>query len=157
MPYDWLIDSAYILYCTATKYLPSALQSATLKAIPIYPEPSMSAAVTLYHNPRCSKSRAALAMLQLRGLKAHIVNYLDTPPSQSDIRQLLDQLNADSPRQMMRCNDALYAELNLAEASDEALIAAMAAHPALIERPIAVVGNRAAVGRPLENIEALLP
>jgi arsenate reductase len=58
---------------------------------------------------------------------------------------------------MMRCNDALYAELNLAEASDEALIAAMAAHPALIERPIAVVGNRAAVGRPLENIEALLP
>jgi arsenate reductase len=63
----------------------------------------MSAAVTLYHNPRCSKSRAALAMLQLRGLKAHIVNYLDTPPSQSDIRQLLDQLNADSPP----TNDAL--------------------------------------------------
>ena len=58
---------------------------------------------------------------------------------------------------MMRCNDALYAELNLADAGDEALIAAMAAHPALIERPIAVVGNRAAVGRPLDNIEALLP
>ena len=76
-----------------------------------------------------------------------------------DTREVVDiaQLNADSPRQMMRFNDALYAELNLTEASDEALIAAMAAHPALIERPIAVVGNRAAVGRPLENIEALLP
>ena len=133
------------------------MQSATLKAILLYWEPAMKAAVTLYHNPRCSKSRAALAMLQLRGLKTHIVNYLDTPPSANDIRQLVGQLNADSPRQMMRCNDALYAELNLADAGDEALIAAMAAHPALIERPIAVVGNRAAVGRPLDNIEALLP
>ena len=100
MPYDWLIDSAYILYCTATKYLPTAMQSATLKAILFYWEPAMKAAVTLYHNPRCSKSRAALAMLQLRGLKTHIVNYLDTPPSANDIRQLVGQLNADSPRQM---------------------------------------------------------
>ena len=119
----------------------------------------MPETVILYHNNRCSKSRAALSLLQLRGLKTKVVHYLDTPPDADELKQLYRRLKLDSPRGMMRTKDALYRELALDNPalSDEALIAAMAAHPALIERPIAVVGNRAAVGRPLENIEALLP
>lgn len=116
----------------------------------------MIEAVILYHNPRCSKSRAALALLQVRDVDTKVIDYQANPPTSADIHTLLRQLNASSPRTMMRTNEPLYAKLGLANADDDALIAAMAAHPELIERPIAVVGDQAAIGRPLSNIEALL-
>ena len=116
----------------------------------------MSKTAILYHNPRCSKSRAALTLLQLRDIKTQIIDYQANPPSTDTLRTLVRQLGIGSPRAMMRTKEALYAELNLDQADDEALIAAMAAHPKLIERPIAVIGDKAAIGRPLENIEALL-
>ena len=110
----------------------------------------MPETVILYHNNRCSKSRAALSLLQLRGLKTKVVHYLDTPPDADELKQLYRRLKLDSPRGMMRTKDALYRELALDNPalSDEALIAAMAEPPALIERPIAVFGQQAAIGRP---------
>ncbi|MCS4534601.1 arsenate reductase (glutaredoxin) [Neisseria montereyensis] len=118
----------------------------------------MSKIVILYHNNRCSKSRAALALLQVRGVKTQVVNYLDVPPTFEELKSVFTKLGADSPRSMMRVKDALYRELGLdnPELSDDDLLKAIAEHPALLERPIAVVGDKAAVGRPLENIEALL-
>ncbi|MDO5639799.1 MAG: arsenate reductase (glutaredoxin) [Neisseria sp.] len=114
--------------------------------------------VTLYHNNRCSKSRAALALLQVRGVKARVVNYLDTPPSLEELRALFDKLGGGSVRSMMRVKDALYRELQLdnPDLDNEDLLQAIMAHPALLERPIVVAGDKAAIGRPLENIEALL-
>ena len=89
----------------------------------------MPETVILYHNNRCSKSRAALSLLQLRGLKTKVVHYLDTPPDAGELEQLYRRLKLDSPRGMMRTKDALYRELALDNPalSDEALIAAMAA------------------------------
>lgn len=116
----------------------------------------MSKTAILYHNPRCSKSRAALTLLQLRDIPTQVIDYQSDPPGIDTLRTLMRQLGIDSPRAMMRTKEALYAELNLAAADDEALLAAMAAHPKLIERPIAVIGDKAAIGRPLENIETLL-
>lgn len=116
----------------------------------------MIATVTLYHNPRCAKSRAAWLLLQVRHVHTHVVDYQTYPLSMAQLRVLMQQLGVHSPRQMMRCNDALYTELNLDQADDEALLAALAAHPKLLERPIAVLGDKAAIGRPLSNIETLL-
>lgn len=118
----------------------------------------MQDTVTLYHNNRCSKSRAALALLQVRGVKTKIVNYLDTPPDFEELKNIFNCLGAESPRSMMRVKDTLYQELNLNNPalSCNELLQAIAEHPALLERPIAVTGGKAAVGRPLENIEALL-
>ena len=118
----------------------------------------MPQTVTLYHNSRCSKSRAALALLNVRGVNAKVVNYLDAPPAFEELQSIFAKLGADSPRSMMRVKDALYRELGLddpALGSDD-LLKAIAAHPELLERPIAVTESKAAVGRPLENIEALL-
>lgn len=114
--------------------------------------------LTLYHNPRCSKSRAALELLQARDLAPEIVLYLQTPPDAAQLHQLLDTLGI-APRQLLRSGEDEYKSLNLADASlsDEQLIAAMAAHPKLIERPILVAGDRAVIGRPPENILELLP
>ena len=114
--------------------------------------------LTLYHNPRCSKSRAALELLQARDLTADIVLYLLTPPDAAQLRQLLDKLGI-TPRQLLRSGEDEYKSLNLSDPSlsDEHLIAAMAAHPKLIERPILVAGDRAVIGRPPENILELLP
>lgn len=111
--------------------------------------------VTLYHNPRCSKSRQALQLLQERGVDIDTVPYLEQPPTAAQLRELLRQLGM-APRQLLRSGEAEYRELNLADADDDALIAAMVAHPRLIERPIAVVGERAVVGRPPERVLELL-
>ncbi|QEY25308.1 arsenate reductase (glutaredoxin) [Neisseria zalophi] len=118
----------------------------------------MSKIVILYHNNRCSKSRAALALLQVRGIKTQVVNYLDVAPTFEELQNIFTKLGTDSPRSMMRVKDSLYRELGLdnAELSDDDLLKAIAEHPTLLERPIAVIGDKAAVGRPLENIEALL-
>jgi arsenate reductase len=114
--------------------------------------------LTLYHNPRCSKSRAALELLQARGLSPRVVLYLETPPDAETIGQLLRQLGFGA-RQLLRTGETVYKDLGLADPSldDTRLIAAMAAHPILIERPILVNGDRAVIGRPPELILELLP
>ena len=113
--------------------------------------------LTLYHNPRCSKSRGALELLEARGLAPHVVRYLETPPSAAELRELLSKLGIGA-RALLRSGEDEYKELGLADASlsDEQLIAAMAAHPKLIERPILVAGKRAVIGRPPEKVLELL-
>lgn len=113
--------------------------------------------VTLYHNPRCSKSREALELLQARGIEPTVVRYLDTPPDAAALRQLLRQLGLPA-RELLRRKEEEYLALGLDDPKldDEALIAAMVAHPKLIERPIAIQGRRAIIGRPPEKILELL-
>lgn len=113
--------------------------------------------ITIYHNPRCSKSRAALELLASRGLTPDIVHYLDTPPDAATLRKLLKQLGLPA-RALLRQKEAEYTELGLSDPtlSDAALIAAMVTHPRLIERPIATDGRRAVIGRPPENVLELL-
>ena len=113
--------------------------------------------VTLYHNPRCSKSRATLALLQERGIEPEIRAYLDDPPDEAELRRLLKLLKLE-PRQLMRRGEAEYREQGLADESltDDTLIAAMAATPRLIERPIVVTGGKAAIGRPPESVLDIL-
>jgi arsenate reductase len=114
-------------------------------------------AVRIYHNSRCSKSRATLALLQERGCLCEVINYLDTPPSIEELRQLLDQLGM-TPREPIRKGENEYAELGLDNPalSDTDLIAAMAQHPRLIERPIVVSNGKAKLGRPPESVLDIL-
>lgn len=114
--------------------------------------------LTLYHNPRCSKSRGALELLEARGLAPTIVRYLETPPDAAQLRDLLSKLGI-SPRQLLRTGEDEYKALNLADPSlsDDQLIATMAANPKLIERPILVAGDKAVIGRPPEKILEILP
>ncbi|WP_271408850.1 arsenate reductase (glutaredoxin) [Pseudomonas sp. Q1-7] len=114
--------------------------------------------LTLYHNPRCSKSRGALELLVARGLAPTVVRYLETPPSAAELRDLLAKLGL-SARQLLRTGEDEYKALNLDDAalSEEQLIAAMVTHPKLIERPILVAGNKAVVGRPPEKVLEILP
>lgn len=114
--------------------------------------------VTIYHNARCSKSRETLALLAEHGVTPRVVYYLETPPTATELAELLHKLGLGA-RQLLRRGEAAYAELGLAdEALSEAeLLAAMVAHPVLIERPIVVCGDRAAIGRPPTNILAILP
>jgi arsenate reductase len=108
--------------------------------------------VTLFHNPRCGKSREALALLKARGVEPEIVEYLKTPPSPAELKRILKLLGL-TPRALMRRKEAAYAENGLDDPalSDDALIAAMVAHPILIERPIALANGKAALGRPPEK------
>ncbi|MFA6759646.1 MAG: arsenate reductase (glutaredoxin) [Sulfuricurvum sp.] len=104
--------------------------------------------ITIYHNPKCSKSREALAYIEDTGAKFETIKYLDADLSTSDIRDLLNKLGI-SPRELMRTKEEIYKELDLASVSDEeTLIEAMAKHPKLIERPIIIKGERAIIGRP---------
>ena len=111
----------------------------------------------LYHNPRCSKSRAALELLSQRGVEPEIIRYLDTPPDADALRRLLAQLGLRA-RALLRTREDEYKTLKLDDPAldDEALIAAMAAHPRLIERPVFVRGERAVIGRPPERVLELL-
>jgi arsenate reductase len=113
--------------------------------------------LTLYHNPRCSKSRGALELLEARGLTPTIVRYLDTPPDASTLQALLGKLEIGA-RQLLRTGEDEYRALDLANGSlsDSALIEAMVAHPKLIERPILVNGDKAIIGRPPENVLEIL-
>jgi arsenate reductase len=113
--------------------------------------------VTIYHNPRCSKSRATLALLEARGLKPKIVEYLKTPPSAAELKAILRKLGLGPHDLLRRCEPCL-AELGLdvGTLDDAALIAAMVANPILIERPIVVAGDKAAIGRPPETVLAIL-
>ena len=113
--------------------------------------------VTIYHNPRCSKSRQTLALLNERGLEVEIVEYLKSPPDAATLAGLLDGLGLD-PRQLMRKKEAAYKELGLDDPALDraALIAAMVENPVLIERPIVVAGARVALGRPPEAVLDIL-
>ncbi|WP_312232969.1 arsenate reductase (glutaredoxin) [Stutzerimonas nitrititolerans] len=114
--------------------------------------------LTLYHNPRCSKSRSALELLEGRGLTPTIIRYLETPPTAAELQDVLNKLGI-APRQLLRTGEDEYKQLDLAnpDLSDEQLIEAMVAHPRLIERPILVAGDRATVGRPPEKVLEILP
>jgi len=114
--------------------------------------------VTIYHNPRCSKSRQTLQLLQDQGIEPTIVKYLESPPSIEEIAHILTLLGR-SPRKLLRTGEAEFRENNLADPTidDQAIVKAMHAHPKLIERPIVVVDDRkAAIGRPPEQVLALL-
>jgi arsenate reductase (glutaredoxin) len=113
--------------------------------------------VTIYHNPRCSKSRATLYLLEARGLKPQIVDYQKTPPSAQELKAILKLLGL-KPRELMRAAEPRYAELGLQDRQldDDALIALMVANPILIERPIVVSDGKAALGRPPEKVLAIL-
>ncbi|NWA29869.1 arsenate reductase (glutaredoxin) [Pseudomonas gingeri] len=114
--------------------------------------------LTLYHNPRCSKSRGALELLQGRGLTPSVVLYLETPLDAAQLKELLGKLGIGS-RQLLRTGEDEYKQLNLADTqlSETQLIAAIAAHPKLMERPILVAGDKAIIGRPPENLLEILP
>jgi arsenate reductase (glutaredoxin) len=116
--------------------------------------------VTIYHNPRCSKSRQALGLLEERGIVPKVIRYLENPPSPDELRELLAELGVGA-QALVRRSEPLYAELGLGSVDDDALLAAMHAHPLLIERPIVRVsdarGSRAVVGRPPERVLELLP
>ena len=113
--------------------------------------------VRIYHNARCSKSRATLALLEQRVGTCEVVNYLDTPPSVAELGVLLKQLDMTA-RQLLRAGEAEYQSLGLDDPTldDAALIAAMVAHPKLIERPIVVANGKAVIGRPPEAVLAIL-
>jgi len=112
--------------------------------------------IKIWHNPRCSKSRNALALLEEKGVDVEVVKYLDTPPSKVELVQMLKMLGI-SARELMRTKEEIYKELNLNNETDEdKLIAAMLANPKLIERPIVIKDAKAAIGRPMENIIELL-
>jgi len=115
-------------------------------------------AVTIFHNPRCSKSRQTLALLEARGIQPTIVEYLKTPPDRATIAGLLRKLGVPA-RALLRRNEPEYAELGLGnpELSEDALLDALAARPRLLERPIVVVGRRARIGRPPEAVLEILP
>jgi len=114
--------------------------------------------LTLYHNPRCSKSRGALELLEARGLTPNVVRYLETPLYAAQIKALLGKLGI-SARQLLRTGEDEYKMLQLADESlsEAQLIDAIAQHPKLMERPILEVGDKAVIGRPPENILELLP
>ncbi len=112
--------------------------------------------IQIYHNPRCSKSKAGLALLEEQGIEPEIIRYLDTPPTVEELTTLLQKLEME-PRALMRTKETIYRELGLKDILDNMkLIEAMAAHPELIERPIVIRGSRAVIGRPLETIQSLL-
>jgi len=115
-------------------------------------------AVTIYHNPRCSKSRQTLALLEPRGLTPRVVEYLRNPPDRATLAALLRKLGIPA-RELVRRSEPEFAMLGLGApgVSDEQLLDALATHPKLIERPIVVVGRQARIGRPPEAVLEILP
>ncbi|MGH7123527.1 MAG: arsenate reductase (glutaredoxin), partial [Stellaceae bacterium] len=111
--------------------------------------------VTIYHNPRCNASRRTLALLEKKGITPIVVEYLKTPPTVLELKQLLAKLGL-GPRELLRKKEAKEAGLDKPDLSDAQLIAGMAKHPIAIERPIVVKGNRAALGRPPEAVLKIL-
>lgn len=113
--------------------------------------------IIIYHNPRCSKSRETLALLEAQSNDLEIVKYLETPPTAEQLQNIINSLGFDSARQLMRTNEALYKTLKLKEQSNEALLLqAMVENPILIERPIVLANGKAAIGRPPESVLAII-
>lgn len=109
--------------------------------------------ITLYHNPRCSKSRDALSLLREQGHEPEVILYLETPPNAKTLKALLAKLGL-SARDLLRKGEDAYKALNLADEklTEAALIKTMVENPKLIERPIAINGDKAVIGRPPENV-----
>ncbi|ENM5896147.1 TPA: arsenate reductase (glutaredoxin) [Vibrio mimicus] len=114
--------------------------------------------VVIYHNPKCSKSRETLALLESQGIAPQVIKYLEESPSVEELKRLYLQLGLSDVRAMMRSKDDLYKELNLGDSqlSNDDLFAAMAEHPKLIERPIVVSNGQARHGRPPEQVLGIL-
>lgn len=114
--------------------------------------------VTIYHNPRCSKSRETLALVEQRGIEPNVVLYLQQPPDVATLRQLVQSLGLSSVRALMRTKEEEYQALGLDDPalSEEALLTALAAHPKLMERPIVVAQGKARLGRPPEQVLEIL-
>lgn len=106
--------------------------------------------VTIYHNPKCSKSRQTLALLQENGIEPTIVEYLSTPPSAAELKKILNKMGK-GPRDVLRAKEAREEGIDKSLDGDD-LIAAIAAHPRALERPIVVKGDKAALGRPPESV-----
>jgi len=113
--------------------------------------------VTIYHNPQCSKSRQTLKLLEERGIKPQIVEYLKNPPSESELKRLLKLLGL-KPQELLRKKEGEYkkAKLDKPDLADAEIIRAMVKYPRLIERPIVVSGAKAVLGRPPENVLKIL-
>jgi len=114
--------------------------------------------VTIYHNPRCSKSRQTLQLLRDHGVEPRIVEYLNEPPAAEQLDEILELLGFE-PRQLLRTGESAYLEAGLDDMSlsREQIIRLMVKHPIVIERPVVVVDGKAAVGRPPENVLSILP
>lgn len=111
--------------------------------------------VIIWHNPRCSKSRETLALLEDEGHEVEERRYLEDMPTKNEIRDVLEKLGK-KPSELIRKGEALFKELNLAEADEDALLIAMVEHPRLIERPIVLAEDKAALGRPPEAVLSIL-
>lgn len=114
--------------------------------------------VTIFHNPRCSKSRQTLSLLEEKGVQPDVVKYLDTPPTVEKLKQIFEQLELESVRAMMRTKEDIYKQLNLADPAltDDQLFQAMFENPKLIERPIVINNGKARHGRPPEQVLEIL-
>jgi arsenate reductase len=112
---------------------------------------------TIYYNPRCSKCRATLELLHERGIGTQVIEYLDTPPDDAELRRILKLLGL-KPRELLRQGETVYRELHLDNPAlgDDEIIAAMVAHPILIERPIVIANGKATIGRPPERVLDIL-
>ncbi|MGI8464141.1 arsenate reductase (glutaredoxin) [Pectobacterium punjabense] len=121
-------------------------------------QPSKQKSVTIYHNPRCSKSRETLALLQEHNIAPNVVLYLDTPPDAATLAQLIQQLGFSSARELMRTKEEAYQQLGLSDVAltEVQLIQAMIDNPKLIERPIVVAQDQARLGRPPEQVLEIL-
>jgi arsenate reductase (glutaredoxin) len=113
------------------------------------------AAARILHNPKCSTSRKTLELLRDNGLDPEIVLYLKTPPSRAELKKMISDAGRDV-RTAVRKREALYSELELAEASDDQLLDAMAEHPILIERPFVVTGKGTRLARPIDSVREIL-
>lgn len=114
--------------------------------------------VTIYHNPRCSKSRQTLALLRDRGIEPEVIEYLEQTPSPDELKRIIQRLGVPV-REIIRSGEAEYKTLGLDDKSldDGALIRAICSHPKLLQRPIVVRGEQARIGRPPETVEEILP
>ena len=113
--------------------------------------------ISIWHNPRCSKSRDSFNLLEEKELDAEVVKYLDEVPTKEELQNMLNMLGMNSAQELMRKKEAVYKELNLKdETSEDALLEAMIANPKLIERPIVIRGDKAVIGRPIEKVVELL-
>jgi len=113
--------------------------------------------IQIWHNPRCSKSRQALALLEETGAQKDVVKYLEKTPTKEQLKELLKMLGFSSARELMRTKEAVYKELGLKDETDEEkLIEAMVKNPKLIERPVIIKGDKAIIARPPERVKEFL-
>lgn len=112
--------------------------------------------IQIWHNPRCSKSRNALNLLEEKGINSNVVKYLEDTPNKKELKEVLKKLGIPA-KELLRTGENIYKELNLKDENDEEkIIDAMLLHPKLIERPIIIKGDKAVIARPIENLEELL-